>query len=42
MRVKGIKEIHDRIISATARFYGAGIVTRDRIIKDSGEVTLLE
>ena len=42
IRVKGIKEIHDRIISATARFYGAGIITKDRIIRDSGEVTLLE
>lgn len=42
IRVKGIKEIHDRIISATARFYGVGVITRDRIIKDSGEVALLE
>ena len=42
VKVKEIKEIHDRIISATARFYGAGIITRDRIIRDSGEVTLLE
>ncbi len=42
VRVKGIKEIHDRIISATARFYGAGIITSDRIIRDSGEVILLE
>lgn len=41
VKIKGIKEIHDRIVSATARFYGAGIITKDRIIKDSGEVTLL-
>lgn len=41
IRVKGIREIHDRIISATARFYGAGIITKDRIIKDSGEVAFL-
>ena len=40
--IKGIKEIHDRIISATARFYGAGIITKDRIIKDSGEVEVFE
>ncbi|MDI6631243.1 MAG: PIN domain-containing protein [Bacillota bacterium] len=38
MRLKGIPEIHDRIIAATARFYGAGILTKDRIICESGEV----
>ena len=42
VRIKSIKEIHDRIISATARFYDTGIITKDRIIKDSGEVELFE
>jgi len=33
-----IPEIHDRIIVATAKFYGAGILTKDKIIIESGEV----
>ena len=33
MRVD-IPEIHDRIIVATARFYRAGILTKDRIISE--------
>lgn len=37
MRVN-IPEIHDKIIVATARFYRAGILTKDRIILESGEV----
>jgi predicted nucleic acid-binding protein len=37
----GIKEIHDRIIVATAKFYGAGILTKDRIIQNSGEAEAL-
>lgn len=41
MRVKGIKEIHDRIIVATARFYEAGVLTKDRIISESGEIETL-
>jgi PIN domain nuclease of toxin-antitoxin system len=41
IRIINIKEIHDRIIIATAKFYGAGIITKDRIIKDSGEVETL-
>ena len=40
MRTK-IPEIHDRIIVATARFYKAGILTKDRIIFDSGEVEMI-
>ena len=40
MRTK-IPEIHDRIIVATARFYKAGILTKDRIIFDSGEVEII-
>lgn len=39
--IKGIKEIHDRIITATAKFYSVNIITRDKIIKDSGEVKTL-
>lgn len=42
VRIKAIKEIHDRIISATARFYDTEIITKDRIIKHSGEVELFE
>jgi len=32
-----IPEIHDRIIVATAKFYRAGILTKDRIILESQE-----
>ena len=42
VRIKVIKEIHDRIISATARFYDTEIITKDRLIKHSGEVELFE
>ncbi|MEA2053821.1 MAG: PIN domain-containing protein [Candidatus Thermoplasmatota archaeon] len=38
MRIK-IPEIHDRIIVATAKFYKAGILTKDRIILESEELT---
>jgi predicted nucleic acid-binding protein len=41
MHIREIQEIHDRIIVATARFYGTGVLTRDRIIRDSGEVEVL-
>lgn len=41
VNVKGIQEIHDRIIVATAKFYGAGVLTKDRIIRASGEVETL-
>lgn len=34
-------EIHDRIIAATAKFYQVGILTKDRIINESGEVKTL-
>jgi len=40
-RIKEIKEIHDRIITATARFYNVGVLTKDKIISDSGEVEVL-
>ena len=38
MQISNIPELHDRIIVATARFYGTGILTKDRIILQSGEV----
>jgi hypothetical protein len=38
MKIEGIKEIHDRNIVATATFYQVGVLTKDRIISDSGEV----
>jgi PIN domain nuclease of toxin-antitoxin system len=36
--MKEVKEIHDRIIVATARFYKAGILSKDKLINESGEV----
>ena len=41
MQIRNIPELHDRIIVATARFYGTGILTKDRIILESGEVQVL-
>jgi PIN domain nuclease of toxin-antitoxin system len=41
VQVHNVPELHDRIIVATARFYGAGILTKDREILESGEVKLL-
>ena len=40
-RLKKTKEIHDRIIVATARVYEAGMLTKDRVINESGEVETL-
>ena len=37
VQVQNIPELHDRIIVATARFYGAGILPKDRVILESGE-----
>jgi predicted nucleic acid-binding protein len=42
MVIQEIREIHDRIIVATARYYGASVLTRDRIIRGSGEVETIE
>jgi len=36
-----IPEIHDRIIVATAKFYKSWILTKDKIIRESGEVEKL-
>jgi PIN domain nuclease of toxin-antitoxin system len=33
-----IPEIHDRIIVATSKFYRSGILTKDKIILESGEI----
>ena len=41
LNVSEIKEIHDRIITATARLYSANVLTKDRIIKASGDVDTL-
>jgi PIN domain nuclease of toxin-antitoxin system len=38
MRLKKIKEIHDRIIAATAKLFNAAILTKDKIIISSGEI----
>lgn len=40
LRVKKIPEIHDRIIVATAIFYGASLLTKDGVIRSSGEVNI--
>ncbi|MDH7578303.1 MAG: type II toxin-antitoxin system VapC family toxin [Bacillota bacterium] len=37
-QISNIPEIHDRIIVATAKFYQAGILTKDRVIRSSAEV----
>lgn len=31
-------EIHDRIIAATARYYKAALITRDKVLRESEEV----
>jgi PIN domain nuclease of toxin-antitoxin system len=41
IQVIGFKDIHDRIIIATARFYGAGVLTKDQIILSSSDVESL-
>jgi PIN domain nuclease of toxin-antitoxin system len=41
VQVHNVPELHDRIIVATARFYGTGILTKDREILESGEVKIL-
>lgn len=41
MKIKGVKEIHDRIIVAPAKFYEVGVLTKDKIINNSGEVETL-
>lgn len=38
--IQKIPEIHDRIIAATARFYGASLLTKDGVILLSDEVNL--
>ena len=38
LQIETVKEIHDRLIVATARFYGAGILTKDPVIRHSTEV----
>ena len=38
LRIKRIPEIHDRIIAATARFYGGHLLTKDGEIQVADEV----
>jgi PIN domain nuclease of toxin-antitoxin system len=38
MRVQDVTEIHDRIITATGSYYGASVLTKDGVIRDSVEV----
>ena len=40
-QIEKITEIHDRIIAATASFYESGVVTKDEVIEDSGEIETL-
>jgi len=37
VRIQDVQEIHDRIITATASYYGASILTKDEIIRSSDE-----
>ena len=41
IHVQDVPELHDRIIVATARCYGACILTKDRIILQSGQIQSL-
>jgi len=41
IHVQDVPELHDRIIVATARYYGACILTKDRIILESGQIQSL-
>jgi predicted nucleic acid-binding protein len=34
-------DIHDRIIAATAKLYGAQLITRDEMLSTSGTVTVV-
>jgi PIN domain nuclease of toxin-antitoxin system len=38
MQIQDIAEIHDRIITATASYYEASILTKDGVIRESSEV----
>jgi len=40
-QIENIIGIHDRIIAATASFYESGVMTKDEIIQDSGEIETL-
>lgn len=40
LRVSAVPEIHDRIIVATARFFGADLLTKDGVIRSSGEASV--
>jgi predicted nuclease of predicted toxin-antitoxin system len=39
MKLRKVKEIHDRIITASARVFEAIILTKDKMIMESGEIT---
>ncbi len=41
IQVKDQDGIHDRLIVATAKFYAAGMLTKDRVIRSSGQVDIL-
>jgi PIN domain nuclease of toxin-antitoxin system len=38
VRLKDVTEIHDRIITATARSYRVGVLTKDKIINESADL----
>ena len=38
VRLRDVKEIHDRIIAATARFYRVGVLTKDKVINKSRDL----
>jgi len=41
LAIRNIQEIHDRIIVATAKFYSSDVITKDKIVRSSGEVESL-
>ena len=38
IEIQEVREIHDRIITATASYYGAGVLIKDKIMRASSEV----
>lgn len=38
LRLPGEWELHDRIISATARYYGAKLISKDEVLATADEI----
>lgn len=39
-KIKGLKDLHDRILIATSQLFNASLISKDRIIKDFYENTI--